>query len=120
MFIGLNLVGGRVHDTAEWKRREKDAIQWISWRLHKVYKAVVIFGHASPGRYPLFRAELIKRAKAFGKPVLYIQGDAHFWKKHRPFSTALNVTRIIIARTGSNKSLEVTEKDGKFTFNRRF
>lgn len=44
-----------------------------------------------------FRTALIRAAAAFGRPVLLIHGDSHFWLHDRPAATeAPNLTRIMV------------------------
>ena len=51
LFIGINLVGGSVHDTKEWEKRQEANLQWIDqkFQLHRdSIKAFVLFAHADP------------------------------------------------------------------------
>ena len=85
LFVGLNLVGGRVHDEVAWKDRLNDDIHWLkknfSTHQNKV-KCAVVFGHAQPpagAGHPnnrLFDA-LKAAALEFRKPVLFMHGDGH-------------------------------------------
>ena len=53
LYVGLNLVGGSVHDSSEWQRRLWDEVEWLK-DLVRDYRSsisplvgrVVIFGHA--------------------------------------------------------------------------
>ena len=85
LFIGLNLVGGRVHDQAERKTRLADDAQWLKQHFaanRKKAKCAVVFGHAQPASNPpdpnqLFFDTLKEVATAFEKPVLFMHGDGH-------------------------------------------
>ena len=51
LFIGINLVGGVVHDAKEWEKRQKANLQWIddNYQQNKgLIKAFVLFAHADP------------------------------------------------------------------------
>ena len=92
LFVGLNLVGGRVHDKTEWDNRLQSNADWID-KLAKEnkgrLKAMVVFGHANmnknPEKFELFTKQFRATAKAFKKPILYLQGDGHTWIKDRPW-----------------------------------
>jgi len=51
LFVGINLVGGRMHDRAEWDTRFEDNLAWIE-KTHEDNQgkmdAIFIFAHASP------------------------------------------------------------------------
>jgi hypothetical protein len=53
LFIGINLVGGVIHDADEWKRRHEADLQWID-DLYNQFQptgevsAMVIIAHADP------------------------------------------------------------------------
>ncbi|MCA9005204.1 MAG: hypothetical protein KDA70_07995 [Planctomycetaceae bacterium] len=125
LFIGLNLVGGRVHDPAEWKQRHADNLNWVRSNLRRFGKEVsslVIFGHVKPVKihndfFDPFNAEAI----AFNKPVLYIHGDGHTWIYDRPFA-AKNLLRVQVDQGGIAPPLKVTVTDNStdpFQFDRR-
>lgn len=51
LYIGINLVGGRVHSDSEWADRQKANLKWIddSFRDNKpLFDVMVIFAHADP------------------------------------------------------------------------
>jgi hypothetical protein len=51
LFVGINLVGGTVHNETEWATRQASNLQWIddSFAKHKDgIKALVLFAHADP------------------------------------------------------------------------
>lgn len=88
LFIGVNKVGGRVHDVNEWKQRLTDNGVWVSEQLAKhgeqVHSAVIFAqAKASRGKSPddsdIFVESLKKSAASFGKPVLYLHADGHKW-----------------------------------------
>ena len=88
LFIGLNLVGGRVHDAQEWELRHADDILWTRRNFSEFgddSQAVVIFGHAQPrADHADYFAALVEEATAFEKPILYLHGDGHIWDPGPP------------------------------------
>lgn len=54
-----------------------------------------------------FREALIREAAAYGKPVLFIHGDSHFWLQDRPFPAAQNVTRIMVPGDRDTRAVRV-------------
>lgn len=112
LMIGLNLVGSIVHDQVEWDSRMADNVTWLrqQYESHSSGSgAIVVFGHANmvdfgAGKFETFTDELIDVANAFGKPMVYIQGDGHSWIDDTPWS-APNLRRIQIV--GGKEFLDV-------------
>lgn len=108
LFIGLNVVGGRVHDPAEWALRFKQNNDWVEAQYAKHrdgVRAAVVFAQANvvgQGRpkaavnllFKPFTARFSELSAAFGKPVLFIHSDGHNWIHDRPWKNAPNVTRV--------------------------
>ncbi|HZM15727.1 MAG TPA: Ig-like domain-containing protein [Candidatus Krumholzibacteria bacterium] len=117
LFVGINLVGGQTErqsmlDDADWVYQqftEKDSL----------VRAAVVFAQAGPSdNRHWFFDRFEPDAAAFAKPVLYAQGDGHFWLLDQPFLTAPNVTRVQVER-GIVPPLQVTvESDATFHFER--
>lgn len=91
LFLGLNLVGGRVHDEAEWEQRLADNAEWLAQNFEsygRKAKCAVVFGHAQP---PSDTAHLNQRffnalqttAAGFGRPILFMHGDGHVLELER-------------------------------------
>lgn len=53
-------------------------------------------GRGYDSGYADFRSALARHAAAFGRPVLLVHGDSHFWLHDRPIATAPNLTRIMV------------------------
>lgn len=125
LFVGLNLVGGRVHDPQEWQTRHAQDLEWTRRNL-KVFgddvSSLVIFGHAKPNEnHQDFFEPFQEDAKEFGKPILYLHGDGHRWIHDRPFP-ATNILRVQVDQGGIASPLKVTvSKDAAepFQFDRR-
>lgn len=96
-FIGINQVGGRVHDESEWKRRIADNGQWIDEVLTRQLvgaKAAVIFAQASADVFDgALIAKLQEAARKFDRPILYLHADGHEWSVE-PGKWASNITRV--------------------------
>jgi len=125
LVIGINLVGGRVHDEQEWKTRHAENLRWTRQNLEQFGEAVdslVLLGHALPlAKHDDFFDEFETDALQFKKPILYIHGDGHRWVKDRPFS-AKNILRVEVDQGGIASPVLVTvTNDPKepFQFDRR-
>ena len=125
LFVGINLVGGRVHDAEEWKTRHAQNVDWIELLMKQnrdACHALVIFGHAHPvGNHGDFFNPFVTLVKDFKMPVLYLHGDGHKWIKDKPFGTDL-ITRVQVDQGGIAPPLKITvQSDPKspFVFDRR-
>ncbi len=54
-----------------------------------------------------FRAAIGRAAAAFGRPVLLIHGDSHFWLQDRPMAEAPNLTRIMVPGDRETRAVRV-------------
>ena len=125
LFVGLNIVGGLVHDPAEWRQRHSDGLHWIRRNLAKFGDeagCLVLFGHATPqAKHNDFFEPMMAVAQEFDKPILYLHGDGHVWTYDRPFAAA-NILRVQVDQGGSAPPLKVTITDHAtkpFQFDRR-
>jgi hypothetical protein len=114
LFVGLSLVGGRVHDQTEWAAFLKDAADWVekSFSRKEEFKAAVIFAHAFPSqsRHGAFAKRFIDASRKLNRPILYIHGDGYTWRKDNPFADAPKVIRVQLTQGGKEKPLLVTVK----------
>ena len=121
--IGLNLVGGRVHDSNEWETRQNQNADWVedhfSSAQESVYAAIV-FGHTYPtARQETFFTRFREAVKEFGHPVLYLHGDGHSWIHDNPWPE--NITRVQVDEGSISPPVQVSvssELDPVFSFNR--
>lgn len=125
LFVGLNIVGGRVHDADEWKQRHAVDLDWARRNIRKFgadVSSMVIFGHALPfAKHKEFFQPFSKDATDFKKPILYLHGDGHRWIHDRPFA-AKNMLRVQVDQGGIAPPLKVTVTDDAeepFVFDRR-
>jgi hypothetical protein len=128
LFVGINLVGGKVHDWKEWEARIEDDRQWLEtqFRLHsETTNAAVLFAHANPGERS--NGEFVYKKQAFQplieyldegtgidfpKPILLIHGDGHKWIKDHPFPVAgERITRVQVTQGGLEAPLRVRVSD---------
>jgi hypothetical protein len=113
LFIGLNLVGSQVHDSLEWHNRLTQNGQWFKKLLEEQgnkVEATVVFGHANmveagADKFKAFTDLFRASAESFGKPVLMVQGDGHFWLKNKPWPEQ-NITRLQI--DGGDAAVKIT------------
>ncbi len=128
LFLGLNLVGSSVHDQSEWDTRLADDAVWVEQQFEirkDSIQTAVVFGHANmtevgPEKFNSFTDRFRASAEAFGKPVLYMQGDGHFWFENRPWPEK-NILRVQIE--GGANAVQVTvdpNLEDPFVFDRVF
>jgi len=124
LFVGINLVGGKVLDSIQWSLQDRDNIKWIETQLHDKKQAIsrlVIFGHALPNRqHRTFFIMLNDLAQSFGKPILYMHGDGHEWIQDYPFP-AKNILRVEVEQGSKANPVNVIvtdDPDEPFVFKR--
>jgi hypothetical protein len=125
LFVGINLVGGRIHDRSEWRLRHAQDAAWVAEQFegHKAeVSCAVLFAQANPTRnHADFMTALNAAATAFEKPVLFVHGDGHKWIMDRPFE-AQNILRVQVDMGGIAPPLQVTIDPAKmppFVLDRR-
>jgi hypothetical protein len=126
LLIGLNLVGGRVHDAGEWATRMQQDAEWVRACLErhgKDVRAAVVFAQAEPKKEhrPFFK-QLAREVKAWGKPVLYLHADGHVWKEEPGFMKTPNLLRVQTDQLATAPPVLVTVTDDPerpFVFDRR-
>jgi hypothetical protein len=115
LFIGLNLVGGKVHDPVEWKTRLTDNANWMI-ELLKEYtgdtiKSVVLFGHTTPTEVNSDFFLPIRQYLVDHLPrevnILYMNGDAHVWRYEQAFLGQDNFLRIQLTGGTSEPPLKI-------------
>jgi hypothetical protein len=125
LLVGLNIVGGRVHDPREWKTRHSQNNDWVKEQLGKhgeKSRALVVFAQAEPtATHDSFFKPFAEQVKAWGKPTLYIHADGHVWQVHKKWR-ADNLLRVQTDMVGANPPVIVTVTDDPnepFQFERR-
>ncbi|MCP4643222.1 MAG: hypothetical protein GY851_22435 [bacterium] len=125
LMIGLNVVGGTVHDDAEWQLRHRQCAEWVESNLSKhrddVHAAVVFAQARLQAKHRDFAKPFGESAKRFGKPLLYIHGDGHRWQ-HEEHWLSENMTRVQVDQVSLNRPVQVTvtrDSAEPFLFDRR-
>lgn len=125
LLIGINLVGGAVHDPDEWATRHLQDAQWVSENFERYGAGVssaVVFAQASPNRkHAVFLDGFKSAANDFGKPVLYLHGDGHVWEVEDGW-LAPNILRVQVDQVRRNPPVQVTvttHPERPFHFDRR-
>ncbi|GJM63099.1 metallophosphoesterase [Persicobacter diffluens] len=105
LFMSVHQVSGKMRSAEEWRARAERNAQWIKENFEQFgsqAKAAIIFAHASPdqrieevGEEALW-LPLRKEVEAFGKPVMYLQGDTHRHAVKHPYGGLDNFYRLVI------------------------
>jgi hypothetical protein len=130
LFVGLNMVGGRVLDVDQWRLhfeteanrtiqliRSYDQLMQTSFPLRNnangtVTGRVVIFGHAFPKTIHNYYFEPLNAYMA-GElqnriPIIYINGDNHEWLYEPNFFGQPNFLRIMITGTAAEAPTRIS------------
>jgi hypothetical protein len=111
LLMGINLVGGKIHDQDEWNTRMQQDADWVADHFANaadVVYAAVVFGHALPAsKHDLFFEQFRAAAATFGRPVLYLHGDGHVWIQNRPWPET-NILRVEVDAGGKADPVRVT------------
>jgi predicted phosphodiesterase len=115
LFIGLNVIGGSVHDKHEWDVRHADQVAWVKTVMNEKKNdihSVVLFGHTDPGRkHTSFFVPLttfLNEEFPHDIPVLYICGDAHEWAYNPGFFGVDNWLRVRLTGGVTEPVVKVT------------
>ena len=123
LFVGLNLVGGKVHDSLEWKSRLESNAEWVDHLVelnNSSLKILVVFGHANmnntPEKFDSFVEKFRSTARSFAKPILYLHGDGHHWIEDRPWAEQ-NILRVQVDAGANILNIKVDPSlDNPFVF----
>jgi hypothetical protein len=122
LFVGVNVVGGSVHDEDEWTLRLTEDAEWLEQQFQAHgddIAAAVVFSHATLGEsHDIFLSRFRAASAALGLPVLYLQGDAHGWNQERPWQEQ-NILRVSVDADGADPVIITVHDEGDtFRFNR--
>jgi hypothetical protein len=110
LVIGLNLVGGTVHDPVEWAQRHQDSAAFVAQSLqhHPDVHALVVCAQARPNieKHEDFFGPFCELAAEFGKSVLYIHGDGHVYERENAWRNS-NITRIQVDQVSKGPPVTV-------------
>jgi hypothetical protein len=125
LVLGLNIVGGRVHDKVEWKTRLQHDADWVREQFAKhsndVRAAVLIAQAAPAASHELFFQQLESLCKEWVKPVLYLHADGHVWQLEKGWR-APNLWRVQTDQVKLNPPILVSvteDPSNPFLFDRR-
>lgn len=120
LYIGLNIVGGTVHNTTEWESRLSYQFEWVKGLIETFVidnsnetkaGSVVIFGHAFPlDRHDAFfepLEEYVTKDLKEKIPMLYVHGDKHFFAFNQKFMGD-NFQSIMVEGGDRDPPLQVT------------
>jgi hypothetical protein len=120
LFVGLNIVAGRVNHQLEWYTRLTEQAIWTTglMRAHtggnlsvEQVRSIVIFGHANPtilhDSFFLPLKFFIRDELAGDIPVLYLNGDAHAWSYETEYLALDQLLRIQLTGGTSEPPLQV-------------
>jgi hypothetical protein len=96
LFVGINHVGGKVHDSAEWHSRAIANKNWINEaiRVYPNAQTVIVFAHAAPNIHFGWMKYLEELTSTHNKTFWWIQGDIHTYTLN-PNWKGLHITRAI-------------------------
>ena len=106
LFVGVNLVGGVVHDSNEWEKRQAANLQWIdnNFQQHQgSIKAFVLFAHADPdvpSNSPFYEPFKEKVKKEYNQiPVVLIHRNLGVepWSWETEFENIDNLSVVVVA-----------------------
>jgi hypothetical protein len=106
LFVGINLVGGVVHDATEWEIRHNANLQWIdaNFQQHKQnMKAFVLFAHADPdvpsnsGFYEPFKEKVKKDYNKVPVVMIHRNLGVEPWSWETEFENISNLSVIVVA-----------------------
>jgi len=110
LFIGINLVGGRMHDVEEWGYRHRANADWVDHNLAALGAeayAAIVFAQAAPRRmHEDFFRRFVPAVEAFGKPVLYLHGDGHVWELEEGWRVP-NLTRVQVDQVNYGRPVHI-------------
>ena len=108
LFVGINHVGGKVHDSAEWENRTLTNTLWIE-EANSVYpyaKKIIVFAHASPNNTFVLQKWLKKFSSSLNVELWWVQGDIHSFTIN-PAWKNMNLTRAITDNGIENKGFRI-------------
>lgn len=106
LFVGINLVGGVVHNATEWITRQNANLEWIdaNYQQHKdSLKAFVLFAHADPdvpSNSPFYEPFKDRVKQEYNKvPVVLIHRNLGVepWSWETEFENIDNFSVIVVA-----------------------
>ena len=111
LFVGINLPAGQLSSSEGTTRMQQDA-DWVNEQLDanvSQVRGALVFGHAGNESPRNFFFDQFKVSVAdFGKPVLYMMGNDHTFRRDDGWLTTANLTRITLDDGFPSLPLQVT------------
>jgi hypothetical protein len=106
LILGLNLVGGRVHNSTEWQNRLTYQANQVQERILDYWAEtgdaakVIVTGHADPrtrhaGFFTPFQ-NFVANTLNNRVPILYLNGDSHVYKYEPTFLNQSSLLRVMV------------------------
>lgn len=125
LYMGLNIIGGEIHNRDEWETRLSDQSAWTIEQINSYASLttgvgrVVIFGHANPNHrhrdYFVPLRDYIDNELQNQIPILYVNGDKHEWEYTPSFYEQESFLRIMVSGKGVDPPLKISvEADGQY------
>ena len=103
LFVGINLVGGIVHDQAEWDARHEANLLWIDTTAAKYdgsYTTMVLFAHADPDIEinQNFFNDFYPMVERYDEQVIFIHRNLGIdtWKKETGYNGIPNLEVVTV------------------------
>lgn len=122
LFIGLNLVDGKVHDEREWLVRHQENVMWVEQQVsmydESEYRAIVMLGHAGyTAKVGDFFWPVMDDLKAVNKPVLYLHAsDGQGMISYNPVDDFVKFTAVRLEKGSRVTPTQVTVTAGPRPF----
>ena len=117
LFIGINLVGGIVHDKEEWDARHDANLLWIDTTATKYdgrYTTMVIFAHADPDIEinEQFFTDFYPMVERYDEQVIFVHRNLGIdtWKKESGYNGVSNLE--VVSVEGSKWPPMLVQIDG--------
>jgi hypothetical protein len=103
LFVGINLVGGIVHDQAEWNARHQANLLWIDTAAAKYdgqYTTMVVFAHADPliEINNNFFADFYSMVERYDEQVIFVHRNLGIdtWKRESGYNGVPNLEVVAV------------------------
>jgi hypothetical protein len=118
LFIGLNIVGGRVESSSEWTTRLTEEVEWTKGLIREYdgrhsgsVGRVVIFGHADPkakhDQFFIPLQDFIANELQNTVPILYLNGDGHKFASEPNFYGQPSFYRLMVRGLAKEPPMKV-------------
>lgn len=103
LFVGINLVGGVVHDQEEWDARHKGNLQWLNETanaLNGTFETLVILSHADPDIEinANFFTPFYAMVQGYNEKIIYVHRNLGIdsWQLEPAFNEIPNLDVVVV------------------------